>query len=386
MKPGAYGLIWALPRISHRTATAAEMAGFEIIDIVHHTFGSGYPTGQHISKAFDKREKKGIKVRVTSGRGSNSTMYGSFGSGDASGEYEDSLPESELAQKWYGWHSRLKPAVEHWVLVQKPFNTSIIENVEMYGTGALNIEACRVEGSDGYQKAWDKPVSTNIGPDGYLLQDTQRVIDISGNKPIGRFTANLILSHHPDCLIPTGDTIEQCTTGGLCVEGCPVALLDEQSGITTSKKSQRGKVQIQIKEDKKHWTGESTERGHNDSGGASRYFNQFSGEVGYYKKVSPNEKFFFCKGCNQVFPARDGKQRLDVEHKPHGIVEHPTPKSKALMNFLITLITPPEGTVLDPFFGTGSTGVSCQELGFDCVGIDMSEDYLRIARYRLGGG
>ncbi len=382
MKPGAHGLIWALPRTSHYTAMAAELAGFEIRDIVHHIFGSGYPTGKHISKEFDKREGKGFKGKVTSGRSTNSTMYRSFGSGEERGVYEDSLPESELAVTWFDWHSKLAPGAEHWIMVRKPIDGSIIDNVETFGTGVLNIGASRVPRTDGYQKAWDKPVSTNISSEGYILSTQgQHVVDLSENKPANGFTKNIVLSHHEECHSSAGYTIEESTQSGFCHPDCPIYQINSSGPQTKSKRSQRGKTSPHYVTHEKYnnpnaWIGESTERGFEDSGGRARYFNQF----GYYTKVAPSDKRFYCSGCNQVFP---GKKELREEHKDHGIVEHPTPKSTPLMEWLIRLITPPGGIVLDPFFGTGSTGVACRNLGFDCVGIDFTEDYLKIADSRL---
>jgi len=369
MKPGAYGLIWAIPRTSHYSAMAAELAGFEIRDIVHHLFGSGYPTGLNISKAFDREQGKGHKVRVLSGRHTNSTMYSAFGSGEEEGVYEELLPESDNAKEWFGWHTKLKPAVEHWILVQKPLTTSVTDNVLKYGTGGLNIEANRVPRTDGYEKAWDKPVSTNVGADGYiLLTNAQHTVDLSEHKPSGGFPANLVLSHHADC-------------GDVCVDECPVQQINNQTGISKSRRSQRGKVKI-FDQHKDQWIGESTERGFEDSGGKARYFNQFESEFRYIPRVAPSEKRFYCVDCGDVFI---GTRKIKDQHAGHTIVEHPTPKSTKLMEWLIRLITPPGGIVLDPFFGTGSTGVACQSLGIACVGIDLDEDdgYLKIAEKRI---
>lgn len=373
MKPGAYGLIWALPRTSHYTAMAAELAGFDIRDIVHHLFGSGYPTGKNISKEFDKRAGKGHKIKVTNGRHTNSTMYSSFGSGEQGGTYEDVLPESDLAHQWFGWHTRLAPGAEHWILVQKPIKGDITSNVEKHGVGALHIEATRVPRTDGYQKAWEKPVSTNVSSDGYLLSTTgQHIVDLSENQPSGGFTKNIVLSH-----------TDGCNEEG-CDADCPIYQLNESGGQSQSKRSQRGKTSPHHLTHEKFnnpntWIGESTERGFSDSGGRSRFFNQFV----YQAKVPRSEKRFYCRTCDGVYPFAEGRVEIYKEHAGHDITPHPTPKASALMKWLITLITPRGGTVLDPFFGTGSTGVACKELGFDCVGIDYTEDYLKIAESRL---
>lgn len=415
LKPGAHGLIWALPRTSHYTAMAAELAGFEIRDIVHHIFGSGMPMGQNVSKAFDTKEGKGIRVKATNGKATNSTMYGSFGSG-GSGEYEDILPETELARKWFGWHTALAPGAEHWILVRKPIEeTNIKDNVAKHGTGALHIEATRVPRTDGYQKAWEKPVSTNVSNEGYLLSTAgKHTVDLSENQPSGGFTKNIVLSHTPDCVYKDSTTLkgskvredrETISDSSIygnnrksgsrslgdevieiweCSEDCPIYQLDASGKKTQSKRSQRGKTSPHYLTHEKFnkenaWIGESTERGFSDAGGRSRYFNRFV----YQAKVPRSEKRFYCKTCDAVYPFAIGRREVYLEHIDHELTPHPTPKSVQLMKWLVTLITPEHGVVLDPFFGTGSTGVACTELGVDCVGIDFEEDYLKIAKHRI---
>jgi DNA modification methylase len=381
LKPGAYGVIWAIPRTSHYTAFAAENAGFEIRDIIHHLFGSGYPTGLNISKQFDREAGKGIKVKTKGGRGTNSTMYNPFSSGEMRGEFEELLPETDNAKEWLGWHTKLKPATEHWILIQKPTKLSITQNILEFGTGGLHIEATRVPANDGFEKAWDKPVSTNVGADGYvLLTNAQHTVDLSEHKPSGRFPANLVFSHHPDCrlIVASGGPYG---TSDWCHEDCPVKQIDAQTGYSKARRSQRGKTKV-FNQYHDQWEGESTERGFNDEGGKARYFTQLEGTFGYHARVSPSEKRFYCKDCDAIYV---GTKNNFQEHKAHGIVAHPTPKSIKLMQWLITLITPTNGRVLDPFFGTGSTGVACQELGFDCTGIDLDDEdgYLKIAQARI---
>lgn len=385
LRPGAFGVIWAIPRTSHWTAMAAENAGFEIRDIVHHLFGSGMPMGQNISKALDKRA--GVRGNPlgtrNDGKHTNGVMYQSFGSGESEGVFIEYGPESLEARNWFGWHTRLKPAVEHWILVRKPVERTVIDTILLYGVGALNIEACRVPRTDGFEKAWDKPVSTNISAEKgakTLLTMAQHTVDLSSNKPSGGFPANLVLSHADDCILDS------------CVEGCPVKALDHQSGNSTSSKSQRGKVKI-FTQEKEQWIGESTERGFKDSGGASRFFNVFNSrssldqvqaEFSYYAKANNKEKFFYCKQCHLISPFAQGRELLYKEHKHHeGFIAHPTPKASKLMEWLVSLVTPPNGIVLDPFLGTGATGDVCKSLGFNFVGIDLDPDYLEIAGWRL---
>lgn len=199
---------------------------------------------------------------------------------------------------------QLKPAAEHWILARKPIDQpSIKATIERYGTGGLQIDAARVGGAG------------------------------------GRWPANLVLS--------TDDTVDS-----------PDRLLDAQSGHTKSKRSQRGEAWLFNRAryglaDEGAWIGGSTERGHDDEGGASRFFMRFI----YTGKASNAER----GAANS----------------------HPTVKALTLMQYLVLLITPPGGTVLDMFCGSGSTGVACALQGLHFVGIDQNADYLRIARERI---
>ena len=146
LKPGAHGLVWALPRRSHWTGLALEDAGFEVRDCVHHYFLSGWPKGcLDVGKAIDKRlgverevigTRRCMDIRGRHGYrpgGKNPTMT-----------YEYTAPASPEAEEWDGWSTGLKPAVEHWWLVRKPLEGTVVENVLKWGTGALNIDAARI--------------------------------------------------------------------------------------------------------------------------------------------------------------------------------------------------------------------------------------------------
>jgi DNA modification methylase len=166
------------------------------------------------------------------------------------------------------------------------------------------------------------------------------------HNPIGRFPANLLLSHNPDCWIDIINGQEKYT----CTEGCPVAELDRQSGVSkdTERKSKglspagNGRTHGEMAEIEHR-------RGFADSGGASRFF--------YVAKASKKDK-----GAGNT---------------------HPTVKSQALMSYLIKLITPPGGVVLDPFLGSGSTGVAAITNGFSFIGIEKEAEYFAIAEARI---
>lgn len=313
-KPGGHALVWALPRTQHWTATAVENAGWEVRDVLMHVFGSGFPKSLN-------------------------------------------LPA--------GWGTALKPSHEAWILARKPLAGTVAANVLAHGTGALNIDGCRV-GTDGgggnglgshYDRLGDTAPNASHGPD--------------RTGTIGRWPPHLLLSHAAAC-------------GETCADGCPVAEMDAQSGVTTSQGGSRG--------ESKFWgTGaQKIDPGKGDTGGASRFFPVFR----YVAKPSTAEK---SAGLGHRTPAtggeatgrKDGSAGLDNPRAGAGrnggaLNIHPTVKPRGLMEWLVKLITPPGGVVLDPFTGSGSTGVAAVGLGFDFVGFEMSEEFAGIARDRIG--
>ncbi len=285
LKPGAHGLVWALPRTSHWTATALENAGFEIRDIVNHIFGTGFPKSLNIGKAIDNhagigRTNKWISenCRPNSDRGNGLThrTYGRV--------WPVTSPATPEAKQWDGWGTALKPAHEHWILVRKPLGEkTVAANVLRHGTGGINVDGCRIEAIGGLTKGGDAvgnsalPMNAAKG----IEEKRQR----SEEHSLGRFPANLILS--------------------------------EEAAA--------------------------------DLGEPAKFF--------YVTKASKSDK-----GAENT---------------------HPTVKNTKLMEYLITLVTPPGGIVLDPFMGSGSTGVAAKRLGFDFLGIEQSQDYFHIAEQRL---
>jgi len=346
MKPGAHGLVWALPRTSHWTAMALEDAGFEVRDVITHLFGSGFPKSLDISKAIDKAA--GAKREVIGSYKATGTARrkGGIGAETASalGGYEavndrieQTAPSTDAAKKWSGWGTALKPASEHWILVRKPLREhTIVDNVLRHNAGGINIDAGRVNSgpSSSVEMRKGKAPKESIGASGWVTPARPA----SWNEPragelLGRFPANLVLSHSEDC------------TEKKCEASCAAKALDEQSG----------------------------------PGGASRFF--------YCAKISSSERNAGLEemskkpsGAYGKF-AGDGRGR-QTEHTPSANT-HPTVKPKSLMGYFIKLVTPPGGTVLDPFSGSGSTGVAAIENGFKFVGIEREPEYVEIANKRL---
>lgn len=315
LKPGAHGLVWALPRTSHWTATALEDAGFEVRDVLNHLFGTGFP------KSLD----------LGDGRG-----------------------------------TALKPAAEHWILVRKPCDGTTTGTVERWGTGGLNIDACRIGSTDKLVRPAVHRFD-NVAYGTGLGAGTQA-------EPGGRWPANVILSHDEDC----GDT---------CTPGCAVLALDEQAGERRSGARAAGRYQ------QRDGTGiygacEAREEPEifASSGSASRFF--------YCAKPSPSERDLGCDALPMHTPAeltgsKDGAARLASPRTGAGRTSgrrnhHPTVKSIALMRWLCRLVTPPGGVVLDPFTGSGTTGCAAVLEGLHFAGIEQDAEYAEIARARIG--
>jgi len=320
-----------------------------------------------------KRRKVVGEQKVPVGHAFAGEVYG--GDGSAHRVAAITEPHTEAAAAWKGWGTALKPAWEPVVVARKPLEGTVAANVLKYETGAMNIDGCRVPSSDGYEKAWDRPVSTNIGAHGgaYITTGEQHTVDLSTNKPEGgRWPANVILSHGPDC----GEDG--------CAPGCPCAALDAQSGVTKSRAS--GYDFSDSRNDNPTHVTHNIKSGvhFGDAGGASRFFNTLPIEADdlvpfiYAMKAARSERE---EGCGDLPLKEEGGKVRN---------HHPTVKPVAVMRHLARLCCRKGGVVLDPFMGSGSTGIAAVKEGMRFVGIEMSEDYLGIARARIeaaqGGG
>lgn len=338
MKPGAHGLVWAIPRSSHWTAMALENAGFEVRDVITHLFGSGFPKSHDISKAMDK--SRGVTRNITSTRIKAGDIKGmnNFGSGrnkaGVKTEIIYSSAATDLAKQWEGWGTALKPASEHWILIRKPCSEkTIAKNVEKHGCGGLNIDASRIGLKKGDQKGDGGPNASYAGSDFFGEMQS------AGNNRdgLGRFPSNLVLDEEA------------------------AKLLDEQSGILRQC-STIGEFNNKESNKFSFTVGEQP---------VSKGIKGFKANT--YAGAS---RFFYCAKASK----KDRNEGLEAGE----VSKHPTVKSTKLMEYLITLITPPDGKVLDPFMGSGSTGVAAKRLGFDFTGIEMNEEYFKIAEKRIG--
>jgi hypothetical protein len=340
-KPGARLLCWAIPRTSHWTGLAIEDAGWIIEDRVSHVFGQGFPKAK----------------------------------------------------------SKLKPAVEDWWLARKPGGK----------VPDLNIDACRVaiEAGESLGKGsissrtegWDRPWKHD--PEAIVRCLERKADAVAKAELLGRYPPNLLLSHHADCR-PVGTTrvkadghhparrngksMWAAEGGGLngnsgperymadadgletvtawqCVEGCPVRALDAQTAHLHST-GNRGGTRKTMKGYSEGWPQHQTmEAGYNDSGGASRFYPQFS---------PADDLDFPGLYCPKASRADRGEGNT-----------HPTVKPQALMRWLCRLICPPGGTVIDPFLGSGTTGLACLAEGLDFLGIESDPEWFAVAERRF---
>lgn len=316
LRPGAYIIVCGAPRSHHRMMSGLEDAGFEIRDCLAWLFGQGFPKSLN-------------------------------------------FPD--------GWGTALKPAHEPIALARKPFTGSVGKNRERHGTGAVNINGCRIPASPG-----------DIGPrvDGAVRVPRSSEIwcnddgsfDLPRNfheHPLGRWPANV------------------------CLDESAAAMLDEQSGELTS-----GTAHVLRR-------GGTTGRGmgygssaagnvdgsalYGDTGGASRFY--------YVAKPSRAERDLGCEGLaarsgGEATGRVDGSAGTQSPRAGAGRTGgakniHPTVKPVELMRWLVRLVTPPGGTVLDPFTGSGTTGMACAYEGVPFIGVEREAEYVAIAERRI---
>lgn len=410
---------------------AMRFAGFEVRDCIQWLYGSGFPKSHNISKALDGilgKQGKGFKSAGDDGRKSEFKQDLSKRS-DYGYVY---IPTNEDAKKWDGWGTALKPSVEPIVLARKPLEKglSIVENVLKWGTGGINIDGCRVEGA--------KPDCKNIPIESWRIMEGRT--DIPETTPQvydskqGRFPSNTILSHHYECeckglkkvkgsscspedvgkgrdgdfsngiygaksskitVSHTDENGEETVEDWDCHEDCPIRIIDMQSGVGKSVKSKRGNGIG------KGFHGSNsehdTERGHSDSGGASRFFKHcnYSEQEKTYRflysaKASKSERNKGLDGFEEKISGsligtknKTLKTGSNNERNNMNLNFHPTVKPVELMKYLVRLITPPNGIVLDPFCGSGTTGIACKLEGFNFVGMEQDAEYSKIAESRI---
>lgn len=271
---------------------------------------------------------------IAGGTGEHAGEPGSYGFRK---EFNLTTPATSDAQRWDGWGTALKPAIEPIILARKPLDGTVAQNVLEHGVGGLNIDASRVASTDKAKFPSGVVSSTEAvyGGGGGMYADRPRTED---KNPAGRFPANVLLDEHA------------------------AKELDKQSGVSVSRAntSSDGRVQSGSVALGDGVGRRDPSNSHTDSGGASRFFPVFKYQAKAPKKERP------------VIVREDGTK-----------IQHPTVKPEKLMEWLVTLTTPPGGTVLDPFAGTGTTLQAARNKGFNAIGIEQDPDYIQLINDRL---
>jgi DNA modification methylase len=329
LKPGGHILAFGGSRTWHRLAVAIEDAGFEIRDSIAWLYGSGFPKSMDVSKAIDKAagaQREVVGTRTKTGMG-GSTIYAQDAwtqSNLGLVTLDITAPATVDAQQWEGWGTALKPAFEPIVVGRKPLAGTVAANAMMHGTGALNIDACRVATDEDRTRPARTPNSILGGGKGTNLT-------ASNSNPGGRFPTNVLL------------------------EESQAVVLDKESGILTSGMFKGNRNADKFRNAYGDFKGSDEQETYGDSGGASRFFPTF-----HYEAKAPTS------------------ERPDV-----GGVQHPTVKPLDLMRWLVRLVASPGSTILEPFAGSGTTLEACLVEGFNVIGIEREETYLPLIMQRI---
>lgn len=337
LKPGGHLLAFGGSRTWHRIAVAIEDAGFDIRDSIAWMYGSGFPKSHNISKAIDKaagaeREVVGqIKNPLKRGTvlvGERSDASAGMFSG-VNTEIDITAPATDEAKQWDGWGTALKPAFEPVIVARKPLIGTVAENVLTHGTGGLNIDGSRISSNESFDGLQGRPIQKlatrrdGETDDEYrerVLESPQQQEALDKLKNLGRWPANVILDEY------TAELLDKQVDASRFFYCAKASKRDRNEGLDGFEPKQRD---------------ESRKEGN---------------------------------------PGGDNPRNRGVKAVAN---HHPTVKPTQLMRYLVKLVTPPNGTVLDPFMGSGSTGKAAILERFNFIGIELSEEYLEIAKARI---
>lgn len=432
LKPGGHLLAFAGTRTQHRMACRIEDAGFEIRDMIAWVYGSGFPKSLDVSKAIDKAAGE-IRPRVAGGQGGANTILGARKCGEAiSGE-----AISGEAQQWAGWGTALKPALEPITMARKPLAGTVAANVLEHGTGALNVDGCRIKPSIAPGgREWEEQrnrafLSAAIAALSDKLTELERC-PFTAAEPAEQTTSAKGENIPPaTCKPGTGcsdgmkadNTSTSLSTGEFGRMPTAQSLTDIASIIETASRptidwptwnscqcpSTSAITSASIKAALKSLRLAASNS--SSAGTAGRWPSNFIHDgsdevVGLFPQTSPSPKTTKPKNSNapqttNAYGAYSDTGRVINGHGDSGSAvrffycakaskadrgdgnTHPTVKPTELMRYLCRLVTPPGGVVLDPFMGSGSTGKAATLENFRFIGIEREAEYLEIARGRI---
>ncbi|HKF95954.1 MAG TPA: site-specific DNA-methyltransferase [Gammaproteobacteria bacterium] len=333
LKPGGYLLAFSGSRTYHRMVCAIEDAGFEIRDQIMWLYGSGFPKSLDVSKAIDKAAGAEREIIGTERNfGASKAADGKNAFGDYAGQWNVTTPATDDARQWQGWGTALKPAHEPIVVARKPLaERTVAANVLRYGTGAINIDGCRVgsEGGTPLCASHLKSETTSVG--GYL--NAQAGEPVPG---MGRFPANVIHDGSDEVIAAFPNTAGDSGNAARFFYAAKASKADRDEGLEHLKTATPEQLTGRI----------AGSAGLVMEGGKA---NPYAGTTGQVPRANI----------------------------------HPTVKPTNLMRYLCRLVTPPGGTVFDPFTGSGSTGKAAILEGFQFIGCEMTPEYVPIATARL---
>ena len=356
LKPGALLLAFGGTRTYHRMVCAIEDAGFEIRDTIAWVYGSGFPKSYNLGKGIDKQqgnERKTIRVRTDGNKGGGAKTYD-----DDSYVWDKPFEETAGNSGWDGWGTALKPAFEPIVVAMKPVDGNFVNNALTWGVAGMWIDGGRVESKPrltGTRKDGDE---INATPSSYLGSGTRKLQtsydERMAENRLGRFPANLIHDGSDEVLEVFPETKSGSING-----------IYNNTIMAQSFGNRDGKP-IHLKFE-------------GDSGSASRFF--------YCAKASRAERNAGLEGMEErpAFDNPDGTMggNMGSLSKPRAN-HHPTVKPIELMRYLVRLTkTPTGGVVLDPFMGSGTTGIACVLEGREFIGIEREPEYVEIAEKRI---
>lgn len=351
LKPGGHLLAFFGTRTYDLGTLAIRLAGFEIRDQIDWVYGSGFPKSLDVSKAIDKASGVEFNAIPASGVGFMNAE-GQNGYNITKNQLIRSGESTDAAKQWEGWGTALKPAHEPICVARKPLAGTVAENILQFGTGGMNIDGCRIG---------DEKITQHGRSDGEnRSMHGRNYAEESGRGWEGRWPANLIHDGSDEV----------------------VSLFPSKAGAAAPVKgTEQSKVTNGI-------YGKFNDRVpgqfYSDSGSAARFF--------YCAKASKSDRdegvmlaMVTAAEMTDREPDTDGlnSPRAGAGRISGARNNHPTVKPTALMQWLVRLVTPPGGKVLDPFTGSGSTGKACAIEGFDFIGFEMDPHYCEIAKQRI---
>ena len=359
-KPGAFLIAFGGTRTFHRLACEIEDAGWELRDTIGWIYGSGFPKSLDISKAIDKAngaEREIVGRRTDRAATPKRDMRGGNYVGASTNIDLSAItaPATEAAKEWDGYGTALKPAWEPIIVAMKPVDRTFANNALAHGIAGINVDGCRIDAPAG-NGVWGSSNKT-VNPDRTFVGSPEADEYRTEQHPLGRFPANIIHDGSEEVLavFPQSNGQQGNLTG------------QSKDRISTGIYSDMPAAK------------EFTAR--NDTGSAARFFycakaSRSEREDGMYG--TPEKPMLWSSG--EKNPGSFQSENTNRKAKNN----HPTVKPIALMRYLVRLTrTPKGGVVLDPFTGSGSTGVACALEGRDFIGIDVAPEYVEIAKKRI---